>query len=179
MTAASQDVDRKRHHPAGQGITAQNRLARAQLAGLPQVNHTIDHHREHLLKPHYHAIVDNPWETVEDKVATARLFLQIPHPFMLCLASLTLFPGTEPRRIENVPVSLFMDPDFVAPIVVFLTTDEAQDITGRYFYASGGDLCIYAQPLQLPGGAHIFTRKIGKWTIDELSEVIPPLLGLG
>jgi len=56
---------------------------------------TIDRYRERLLKPHYHVIVDNPWETVADSVETALLLLTIPHPFMLCLASLTLFPGTE------------------------------------------------------------------------------------
>ncbi|MFC1848653.1 B12-binding domain-containing radical SAM protein [candidate division CSSED10-310 bacterium] len=56
---------------------------------------TIDHYRHRLLKPHYHVIVDNPWETLPDKIETVKLLLEIPHPFMLCLASLTLFPGTE------------------------------------------------------------------------------------
>jgi hypothetical protein len=73
---------------------------------------------------------------------------------------------------------MWLKPEYVAPIIVFLATDEAKDITGRFFYASGGDLCIYAKPMQLPGGAHIFTRKMGKWTVEELNEVVPPLLGL-
>jgi NAD(P)-dependent dehydrogenase (short-subunit alcohol dehydrogenase family) len=69
-------------------------------------------------------------------------------------------------------------PEFVAPIIVYLATDEAKNINGQFFYACAGDLCIYNQPVQLPG-PHTFIRKTGKWTTDELSKVIPPLLGLG
>lgn len=85
-------------------------------------------------------------------------------------AETKLFSG--PRSIENVPDPLWLEPEYVAPIILYLATDEAQNITNRFFYASGGDVCIYAPPLQLPGGAHMFIRKMGKWTIDELDEVI-------
>jgi len=85
-------------------------------------------------------------------------------------ANTPLFPGTTPRG-GDVPDTLSMDPDFVPPIIVYLATDEAQNITGQFIYASGGDLCIYARPLQ----PRTFIRKIGKWTVDELSKVIPPL----
>ena len=40
------------------------------------------------------------------------------------------------------------------------------------FYCGGGDICIYAPPLQLPGGAHFWIRKPGKWTVDELGKVL-------
>lgn len=56
---------------------------------------TIDEFRHKLLKPHYHVIVDTPWEDDDDVRQTLNMLLGIPHPFMLCLASLTLFPGTE------------------------------------------------------------------------------------
>lgn len=93
---------------------------------------------------------------------------------LLPSATTTLFP--EPRvRFGGGDTG---GPDFVAPIIVYLATDEAQRITGQFIYACTGDLCIYARPLQLPG-PHMFIRKMGKWTIDELSEVMPPLLGLG
>ena len=92
-------------------------------------------------------------------------------------ADTKLFPGkTRPK--DSMPSSLCLEPDHVAPIVAYLATDEADGITGRFIYASGGDLCIFARPLQLPGDTHMFIRKIGKWTIDELSQVVPPLLGL-
>jgi NAD(P)-dependent dehydrogenase (short-subunit alcohol dehydrogenase family) len=66
-------------------------------------------------------------------------------------------------------------PEFVAPLIVYLATDEAQSITGQFFYTAGGDVCIYNRPMQLPG-PHMVVRKMGKWTIDELSEVIPSML---
>jgi NAD(P)-dependent dehydrogenase (short-subunit alcohol dehydrogenase family) len=78
----------------------------------------------------------------------------------------------------DLPPSLFNEPDYIAPIVVYLCTADAHGITGRFIYASGGDICIYAQPLRLSGGAHMFIRKMDKWTVDELSQVIPQLLGL-
>ncbi|MBN2382735.1 cobalamin-dependent protein [bacterium] len=60
---------------------------------------TIDFFQDHLLKPHYHVIVDNPWGCVQDDLDTLNMLLEIPHHFMLCLASLTLFPGTELHQI--------------------------------------------------------------------------------
>jgi NAD(P)-dependent dehydrogenase (short-subunit alcohol dehydrogenase family) len=85
-----------------------------------------------------------------------------------------LFPQPRPRFGGGETEG----PDFVVPIIVYLATDETKAITGQFIYASAGDLCIFTRPLQLPG-AHTFIRKTGKWTVDELSEVIPPLLGLG
>lgn len=83
-----------------------------------------------------------------------------------------LFPQQRPRfgggKTEG--------PDFVAPIIVYLATDEAKTITGQFIYAGAGDLCIFTRPMQLPG-PHKFIRKMGKWTIDELSDIIPPMIG--
>jgi NAD(P)-dependent dehydrogenase (short-subunit alcohol dehydrogenase family) len=99
-------------------------------------------------------------------------------------AATKLFPGSKPGTTrmavgDNMPTPIAMEPEYVAPIIVYLATDEAKNITGRYIYASGGDLCFYARSLQLPGDAHILIRKNGKWTIEELSEVIPPITRLG
>jgi NAD(P)-dependent dehydrogenase (short-subunit alcohol dehydrogenase family) len=82
------------------------------------------------------------------------------------------FPEPRPRFGGGETPS----PEFVAPIVVYLATDEAKDVTGQFFYAAGGDIGIFPRPLQLEG-ANKFIRKMGKWTVDELSEIIPPLLG--
>lgn len=95
-------------------------------------------------------------------------------------ADTKLFPGMRPRgAYENMPFPLWLEPEYVAPIVAFLATNEAAPITGRFIYACGGDLCIYAAPLKLPGEAHMFIRKLGKWTLDDLSKVMLPTLGLG
>jgi 3-oxoacyl-[acyl-carrier protein] reductase len=96
-------------------------------------------------------------------------------------ADTKLFPGPRPKTLSSLglPTSLWIEPGYVAPIIVYLATDEAQKITGRIIYASGGDICFYSKPLQFPGEAPIFIRKNGKWTVDELQEVISPMLGQG
>jgi 3-oxoacyl-[acyl-carrier protein] reductase len=77
---------------------------------------------------------------------------------------------------DHMPLPNPPAPDFVAPVVVYLCTDEARDITGQFIYAGGGDVCIYTQPLQMTS-AHRLIRKTGKWTLDELSEIMPSLMG--
>ncbi|MFH1087747.1 MAG: SDR family NAD(P)-dependent oxidoreductase [Chloroflexota bacterium] len=91
-------------------------------------------------------------------------------------ADTQLFPGKRGRLGDNIPLPESADPDMVAPVVVYLATDEAKDITGQFIYASGGDVCIYAQPLQMLC-THRFVRKSGKWTVDEISQVFPSVLG--
>jgi NAD(P)-dependent dehydrogenase (short-subunit alcohol dehydrogenase family) len=90
----------------------------------------------------------------------------------------SLFPWDKKRMEDNLPVATPSDPAYVAPMVVYLATDEAKGITGRYIYASGGDICIYPQPLILPAGSPVFIRKPGKWTVEEIGQVVPQLLGL-
>ncbi len=92
-------------------------------------------------------------------------------------ADTKLFPGKRVVGWDNMPVSKWIGPEYVAPIIVYLATDEAQYINGRYIFASGGDICFYPQPMQIPGSAPMFVRKMGMWTIDELSEAIPSIAG--
>ncbi len=42
----------------------------------------------------YDLIVDNPWETEDDKIRTLDLVMSLPRPFMLYIFSLTFYPGT-------------------------------------------------------------------------------------
>ena len=92
-------------------------------------------------------------------------------------AQTKLFSGPAPSIGDNMPISSERGPEFVAPVIAFLATDEARNITGKYIYVSGGYICVYARPLQLPGGAHMLIGKTGKWTIDELSQALIPLIG--
>jgi NAD(P)-dependent dehydrogenase (short-subunit alcohol dehydrogenase family) len=64
-------------------------------------------------------------------------------------------------------------PDMVAPMVLYLCTDEAKDITGHLFSASEGNVGIYPRPVQ---GQAVMTMKMGKWTLDELSKVVPTMV---
>jgi anaerobic magnesium-protoporphyrin IX monomethyl ester cyclase len=46
------------------------------------------------LAPHYDVIVDSPWETEADRLATLRLLSRLPTPYEVLFFSLTVFPGT-------------------------------------------------------------------------------------
>ncbi|MBI2957923.1 MAG: SDR family NAD(P)-dependent oxidoreductase [Chloroflexi bacterium] len=96
-------------------------------------------------------------------------------------ATTQLFPGDLNKRStsDGMPrSSQKAGPDFVAPMIAYLASDNAQKITGRYIYASAGDIVLYTHPLKL-AQTNVFIRKQGKWTMDELDEVVPPLLGVG
>jgi 3-oxoacyl-[acyl-carrier protein] reductase len=77
-----------------------------------------------------------------------------------------------------MPVPVNPEAGNVAPMVVYLATDEAKDITGKFIYASGGDVCLYPRPFLIPGTQPVFLRKPGKWTVDELAEIIPTMLDI-
>lgn len=97
-------------------------------------------------------------------------------------ADTLLFPGERPKPPpghRGLPDSLCIDPEYVAPMVTYLATDEAQGITNQFFYASGGDICFYPKILEVPGeSTPMFIRKMGKWNLEELDTVIPSLFGL-
>jgi NAD(P)-dependent dehydrogenase (short-subunit alcohol dehydrogenase family) len=86
-----------------------------------------------------------------------------------------LFPNARTRGFPEERAGA-EPPEFVAPIVVYLATDEAKNITGQLFTAGGGDVGIFARPLQ---GTSVLMRKIGKWTPDELSKAVPQMLPRG
>ena len=44
--------------------------------------------------PIYDFILDNPWETIQDKYETLQLLLKMPPPFYLQIFRLTFFPAT-------------------------------------------------------------------------------------
>jgi 3-oxoacyl-[acyl-carrier protein] reductase len=90
-------------------------------------------------------------------------------------AEAQLFPNTGVRLPGSMPPSLSMDIEDVAPVVVYLASERAKGVTGRFIYISGGDICLYPHPFQVSGAT--FLRKMGRWTLAELDELLPPLLG--
>ena len=66
-------------------------------------------------------------------------------------------------------------PDLVAPMVIYLATDAAKDITGQIFRVKSGDIICFAPPMEEPG-PHQYLHKIGKWTVEELSGIIPRIV---
>jgi len=59
-------------------------------------------------------------------------------------------------------------PEMVAPLVVYLATDEAADVNGCTFFVGGGVIGIYTDP-----EVKAQIEKPGIWTLDELLDIMP------
>lgn len=55
----------------------------------------INEFKNNIKLPVYDIIIDNPWQTDEDLIATLIFLARLPVPFSITLFSLTLYPGTE------------------------------------------------------------------------------------
>lgn len=96
---------------------------------------------------------------------------------LLPSASTQLFPGTTHNPVGGIPPASSMAPECITPLIVYLASDASRDVSGRFFYASGGDICLYNQPFRLPGGGSL-VRKAGVWEPGEIGEVLAPMMGL-
>jgi len=63
-------------------------------------------------------------------------------------------------------------PETVAPLLVYLCTDEAADINGQVFDVSGNSVAIYSEPVKKKS----ILKEEGLWTIEELIELVPEVL---
>jgi len=66
-------------------------------------------------------------------------------------------------------------PDMVAPMTIYLLLDEAWNINGRIFQVAGGHVGLLQD--MYPPYRNIF--KNGKWTLDELRQIVPAQLMSG
>jgi len=64
-----------------------------------------------------------------------------------------------------------MKPDDIAPLVVWLASDDAANVNGRVFYVETGRVGLYSEPVLEKQLA-----KVGGWTIDELFMFMPVTL---
>ena len=60
-------------------------------------------------------------------------------------------PVARTRMSANVPSELaeMGDPEDVAPMVVYLLSDAAKDVTGQVFTAVGGRIAVWNQPVEV------------------------------
>jgi NAD(P)-dependent dehydrogenase (short-subunit alcohol dehydrogenase family) len=65
-------------------------------------------------------------------------------------------------------------PEAIAPLVVFLCTDEAANINGHIFYVRAGQISLMTDPTIWRS-----VHKDGRWTVDELCKIIPQSLAAG
>jgi NAD(P)-dependent dehydrogenase (short-subunit alcohol dehydrogenase family) len=65
-----------------------------------------------------------------------------------------------------------LDPSFVSPLVVYLLSRAAGDVTGRIFHV-GGDAFLLYDTMRPLGG---YRSPDGRWTAEAIAEVMPTLL---
>ena len=98
-------------------------------------------------------------------------------------------PGATTRMTESVPDAirsmragpfpppaegtLTNEPDYVAPMVVWLCTDAASGVSGNIFHCSGNRVSLMNHPVP---SRSIY--KNGVWTVDELAAVVPETIGM-
>jgi 3-oxoacyl-[acyl-carrier protein] reductase len=75
-------------------------------------------------------------------------------------------------NVQNMITTL--DPKHVAPLVVWLATDEAANINGRNFLVGGNQIGLYSEPELVKT---IFTES--EFTLDKLSELMPRTVAAG
>jgi NAD(P)-dependent dehydrogenase (short-subunit alcohol dehydrogenase family) len=67
-----------------------------------------------------------------------------------------------------------LSPDDIAPMVAFLASDAAAEVNGQFFLVFGNQITLLSQPRPVRT-----LVKDGRWTLDELDEVVPGTLGEG
>jgi len=69
------------------------------------------------------------------------------------------------------------DPDLVPPLILYLSTDEAANITGQVFTVAGGHVGLFPEPKEVTLIYKNY-KKYGPWTIDEITRLMPSKLGV-
>jgi len=67
-----------------------------------------------------------------------------------------------------------MDPNDIAPLVVWLASEDAANVNGRTFYVETGKVALFSEPVHEKA-----LVKVGGWTIDELFAFMPSTLAAG
>jgi NAD(P)-dependent dehydrogenase (short-subunit alcohol dehydrogenase family) len=93
-------------------------------------------------------------------------------------AQLRARAGTAPAAPRPAPrastVPPMREPEYVAPMTVFLACDEAWNINGKVFYVAGGRISLAHEEAAMRQ-----IQKQGMWTVDELRDLVPSQLTYG
>ncbi len=77
-------------------------------------------------------------------------------------------PATPAGGARQPEVPSLREPEYVAPMVVWLCTDPAWNVNGKVFNVSGGTIGLSSEEVPLRQ-----INKNGMWTIDELASLVP------
>lgn len=69
-------------------------------------------------------------------------------------------------------------PEYVPPMVLYLASDAAADINGQVFHVEAGRISIYSEPVETKTIYRRYQQE-GKWTVEELIDIIPRTLLVG
>jgi NAD(P)-dependent dehydrogenase (short-subunit alcohol dehydrogenase family) len=84
-------------------------------------------------------------------------------------------PAAATRLTESVmgaDLKARLDPSLVAPLVVYLLSPEARDVTGRVFEMGGGALAVVDMPRPVVARRASDSR----WTVEQLAKTVPDLI---
>lgn len=84
-------------------------------------------------------------------------------------------PVANTRMAANVPggTAETGEPEDVAPMVIYLLSDAARDITGQTYTVVGSKVALWSQPREI---REVTTD--GRWTPEELAKVLPDEVGI-
>ncbi len=98
-------------------------------------------------------------------------------------------PGAQTRMTDSIPDStrsrrageflpppdgtLTNDPDDVAPMIAWLSSDEAAGVTGMIFHTVGNRVSVMNHPEPTRS-----IHKDGRWTVEELAGIFPETIGM-
>jgi len=68
-----------------------------------------------------------------------------------------------------------LDPDDVAPMVVYLASEYAKDVNGQFFLCFGNSVALVSQPRPVK----TLYKPEGNWTLDELDRLVPVTVAEG
>jgi NAD(P)-dependent dehydrogenase (short-subunit alcohol dehydrogenase family) len=78
-------------------------------------------------------------------------------------------PVAKSRMSGQVPFGLEMgEPEDVAPMVCFLLSDLAREVTGQVYTVNAGRIAVWNQPVEVRE-----MRKDGRWTVEEIASRFP------
>src|SRR6185369_4332422 len=83
-------------------------------------------------------------------------------------------PVARTRMSANVPQDLaeMGDPEDVAPLVVYLLSDQARHITGQIYTAVGNKIAVWNQPREVRA-----MYADGRWTADQIGQRLDSTIG--
>lgn len=84
-------------------------------------------------------------------------------------------PVANTRMSANVPggTTETGEPEDVAPMVVYLLSDAARDVTGQTYTVVGGRVALWSQPREIRSA-----YKAGRWSPAELAATLPGAVGV-